>query len=238
MSEATKLKNLAAYLDLANHHPSATPQEIKTLCQTVLKYKFNSAFVNPYYVKLAKEVIGQGSKVGTVVSFPLGQDTLVSKIKLALESAGNGADELDICANVGLLKGGLEDDYSQEMKEIVKRVKDDNAEVIVKFIIETGYLTDQEIKKASLLVLDSGADFVKTCSGMGPRGASVKDIQLIREAVGQKIKVKAAGGIETRAQAIQLIEAGADRLGTSHAVEIVEGRNPAPEHSSGLRIKE
>ena len=109
------------------------------------------------------------------------------------------------------------------MNQLTTAAKTITPQIIVKFIIETGYLTPNEIKRAALTVLQSGADFVKTCSGMGPRGATLEDVKLIRQAVGSQIKIKVAGGIATHAQALAFIQAGADRIGTSKAVEIVLG---------------
>ena len=212
--------NLASYLDLANHHADATPQQIEELCQNVLKYKFNAAFVNPLYVPLATRHVPR-AKVGTVISFPLGQDILDIKLAAAKLAATQGADELDISANVALFKTGSWSSAQTEMTQLVTAAKAVNSHIIVKFIIETGYLTPDEIKRAALTVLQSGADFVKTCSGMGPRGATLEDVKLIRQAIGNKIKLKVAGGICTYKQALSFIAAGADRIGTSKAIEIV-----------------
>lgn len=130
----------AAYLDLANHHANATPEDIKTLCANVLEYGFNSAFVNPYYITVAKETLAGKGKVGTAFSFPLGQDTQANKLAATKECIALGADELDIVPNNGLLlsdKGfGI---YRQELKEIVDTAKSASPDVIVKFIIETGF---------------------------------------------------------------------------------------------------
>lgn len=211
---------LSSYLDLANHHADATPDQIKQLCANVIKYKFNAAFVNPLYVPFAKSL---GVKVGTVISFPLGQDALDIKLAAAKKAAADGADELDISANVALFKTAYWDQAAAEMTQLVTAAKAVNSHIIIKFIIETGYLTSNEIKQASVCVLNAGADFVKTCSGMGPRGATREDVRLIRQAVGNKIKLKVAGGIATHAQALAFIQAGTDRIGTSKAVEIVLG---------------
>jgi deoxyribose-phosphate aldolase len=224
------LKNLAQYLDLANHHPEATPEDIKLVCEKVKKYGFHTAFVNGCYVSLAREILGEEGKVGTVVSFPLGQDSQDAKVVAAIDAAKNGADELDVCMNVGLFKAGEKEKVQKEMEAIVTAAKGIKKSVIVKFIIETGLLNDEEIKEASLLVLASGADFVKTNSGLGPRGASLDDIRLIKEAVNGKIKIKAAGGIDTREEALAFIEAGVDRIGTSHAVEIIEDTKDGEKH--------
>lgn len=224
-------KTLAGYLDLANHHPETTPQEVKDLCQKVKKYGFHSAFVNSCYVVLAKTELEGIGKVGTVISFPLGQDSRDVKVVAAMEAAKNGADELDVSMNVGLFKAGEKETVLGEMKAIIEAARAINKKIIVKFIIETGLLTSEEIKTASLLVLESGADFVKTCSGLGPRGASLEDIKIIKEAVGDKIKIKAAGGIDTLEEAESFITAGVSRIGTSHAVEIVNGVNKGHEQN-------
>jgi deoxyribose-phosphate aldolase len=216
-------QKLATHLDLANHHPDATPEDIKKLCQSVLKHGFNSAFVNPYFVKLAREQIGEKGKVGTVVGFPIGQDTKAVKAVGAIDAAKNGADELDISMNVGLFKAGDDQAVFTEMQAVIEAAKSYQKTVLVKFIIETGFLTDDEIKKASELVLKSGADFVKTCSGWGPRGAKIKDVELIKSAIGDRVKIKVAGGIHTYQKAIAFLEEGANRIGTSKAIEIVSG---------------
>jgi deoxyribose-phosphate aldolase len=224
------VNNLAQYLDLANHHPEATPEDIKEVCEKVKKYGFHTAFVNGCYVPLAREILGEEGKVGTVISFPLGQDSQDAKVVAAIDAAKNGADELDVSMNVGLFKAGEKELVRKEMEAIVLAAKGIKKTVIVKFIIETGLLSDEEIKEASLLVLSSGADFVKTNSGLGPRGASLEDIRLIKEVVGGQIKIKAAGGIDTQKEAMAFIEAGVNRIGTSHAVEIIEDINNGEKH--------
>jgi len=214
-------ERLASYLDLANHHQDATPGDIKDLCRKVKKYRFHSAFVNACYLSLARELLGEGT-VGTVVSFPLGQDTREAKILAGLDAVHKGVDELDISMNVGLFKAGQTQLVLEEMKAIVEAIKAVRRRVLIKFIIETGHLTSDEIKKAAQLVLQTGADFIKTNSGWGPRGAKLKDVKLIRAAIGDKIKIKVAGGIDTLDEAIGFIEAGVDRIGTSKAVEIIK----------------
>lgn len=214
-------QTLANYLDFANHHQDATPKNIKELCQKVKKYGFHSAFVNPFYVSLAKEILGDGI-VGTVIDFPLGQETKEIKILASIDAVKKGADELDVAMNVGLFKAGKHEQVLKEMQAVVDAVRNIRRAVIVKFIIETSLLTSKEIKKTSQLVLKSGADFVKANSGWGRRGSSLKDVDLIREAVGDKLKIKVAGDIDTYREAISFINRGADRIGTSKAVRIIE----------------
>lgn len=219
------VNNLAHYLDLANHHPDATSEQIRELCQKVKQYGFNAAFVNPCFVSFARSELQGRAKVGTVVSFPLGQDQTDIKVLTAVEAVRHGADELDVSMNVGWFKSGQHRQVLTEMEAVVTAAKSLPQKPLVKFIIEAGYLNNQEIKQASRLVLQAGADFVKTCSGMGPRGARLADVKIIRQAVGNKIRVKVAGGITNLKQARAFIEAGADRIGTSQAVEIITQAN-------------
>jgi len=214
-------RTLAKYLDFANHHQDATLKQIKELCLLVRKYGFHSAFVNPCYLKEAKGYLNSKASLGTVISFPLGQETKDIKLLSVIEAVNKGADELDVSMNVGLFKAKKYDDCFKEMQEIVNMAKLRKPTVLVKFIIETGLLTDKEIQKASLLVLNSGADFVKTCSGMGPRGANLEDVDLIRKVVKDKIKIKVAGGIHTLEEVGSFIKKGVNRIGTSQAVKII-----------------
>ncbi len=215
------MENLNTYLDLANHHQNATEEDVRTVCQNVVRYKLNAAFVNPHYVELARELLGGNGKVGTVVSFPLGQETLALKQASARAALTSGVDELDISLNVAYIKEGKWQESLLEMKTIVQAVREISSGKIVKFIPETGFLTSDEIKKVAELILESGADFFKTTSGMGPRGATIEDVRTVREAVGEKLKIKVAGGIDSFAEAVAFIEAGANRIGSSKAVEII-----------------
>lgn len=215
---------LASHLDLANHHADATPEDIRALCANVVKYGFNAAFVNPCYVSFARRVLAKQAKVGTVISFPLGQDMLDTKIFALRDAIKLGADELDIAPNNGLLlsEGGF-GQYREELLTMVQAARTERQDIIVKFIIETGFLEEILIKRAAEAILASGADFVKICSGMGPRGASLEDVKLVREAIGNApIKIKVAGGIDTIEEVRSFLAAGAQRIGTSKAVEIVE----------------
>lgn len=233
---------IASHLDLANHHPDATPEDIKNVCQKVLTYGFNGGFVNPCYIALARVELGDRAKVGTAFSFPLGQDTLDMKLFAAREAIRLGADELDVVPNNGLLltETGF-GQYRDELKAIVEAARGARVDIVVKFIIETGLFlieettasTDEKdrgeflIKRAAEAILASGADFVKICSGMGKRGASLNDVRLVKEAIGNApIKIKVAGGIDTIEEAQAFLDAGAHRIGTSKAVEIMEQITP------------
>jgi deoxyribose-phosphate aldolase len=238
---------LAQYLDFANHRADATPADIEKLCKNVLEYGFHAAFVNAAYITLAKKLLGGKARVGTVVSFPLGQDTIASKVAAVNEAVTLGADELDVVPNIGIFLAGDINAFTDEMKTIVDgarmarlpapasppakpgeaaRDRRDGGQVgravIVKFILDPGYMnTSEQMKQAALAIQQSGADFVKIGSGMGPRGPSVEDVATVRAAVGPAMNIKVAGGIDTYQEAKAFIDAGASRIGTSHAVEIV-----------------
>lgn len=214
---------LARYLDYANHKPTATHADIRKLCKDVLKYGFNSAFVNQNHVSYARKLLGRKAKVGTIISFPLGEDLLDAKLVAVKDSLKAGADELDTVPNIELFKEKRYKEFLKEMKTIVKAAKKWKKNCIVKFIVETGYLNNKEIAKFADLIVRSGADFVKICSGMGPRSPTVKDIQIVNRVVNGRCRIKAAGGISTFSKAISFIKAGANRLGTSHAVKIIKG---------------
>ncbi|MFZ5845333.1 MAG: deoxyribose-phosphate aldolase [Patescibacteria group bacterium] len=222
------IPNLASFLDFANHHANATPEEIKQLCRGVLEHGFNSAFVNPVYVPLAHELLAGRAKVGAAISFPLGGETRSTKVASCLEAVRSGADELDVVPNLALLLGDSSGQaFLEELREIVEAVKQTKGGTIVKFILETGYLTPEQIKLGAKMVADAGADFVKFTTGMGPRGASLADLALVKEAVAGRVKIKVSGGIDTYEEAEAFINAGANRIGTSHAIEIIK-EVPAP----------
>jgi len=224
-------------LDFANHRADATEEDIHILCKTVLSYQFNSAFVNPIHVKLARGLIGDKAKVGTVISFPLGQDETDIKIHAIREAVQNGADELDIVPDISRLKEKKADLFEQELIDLTASARFMRKNIVVKFIIETGlflpehFLTlkspdinegREQIVIAVRAIERSGADFVKICSGMGSRGVSEDDVLFIRSLVKPGMKIKGAGGIHTKEKALNLIKAGANRLGTSHAPQIID----------------
>jgi deoxyribose-phosphate aldolase len=224
-------------LDYANHRADATEEDIRMLCKAVLTYKFNSAFVNPVHVKLARSCVGDKAKVGTVVSFPLGQDKRDIKIHSIREVIRDGADELDIVPDISHIKEGKPDLFEQELVDLTDQARSMRKNIVVKFIIETGLflpehfltLNTPEIEEgraqiilAALAIERSGADFIKICSGMGKRGVSVDDVTFIRTVVAPDMKIKGAGGIDTKQEVLDLLKAGANRFGTSHAPAIME----------------
>jgi deoxyribose-phosphate aldolase len=212
----------AQYLDFANHHAAATPADIEKLCKNVLEYGFHAAFVNAAYIPLAKKLVDGNAKVGTVVSFPLGQDTIASKVAAVNEAVQLGADELDVVPNIGTFLAGDTSAFVSDMKTIVEGARMVGRPVVVKFILDPGYMnTEDQMKQAAQAIQQSGADFVKIGSGMGPRNPSVADVHTVRAAVGPTMNIKVAGGIDTYEEAKAFIDAGASRIGTSHAIEII-----------------
>ena len=213
---------IAKYIDHTNLKPYATREDIIKLCEEAKKYGFYAVCVNPYRVKLAKEQLkGTDIKVASVIGFPLGATPTEVKVFEAKRALEDGADELDMVINIGALKDKDYDYVKKEIEEVVKVAHERGA--VVKVIIETCYLTDEEKEIACRLAMEAGADFVKTSTGFGTRGATVEDVRLMRRVVGDKLGVKAAGGIRTYEQALEMIKAGANRIGTSSGVKIVEG---------------
>jgi deoxyribose-phosphate aldolase len=214
------------HLDFANHHPNAAAADIKHICDKVSEFGFNAAFMNPSWVEYARRTLGFTGRIGTIVAFSLGQDTLDIKVAAAKRYAENGANELDVMLNVTFIKTSQWDKCSLEMQTLIHEVKPYFPEMIIKFVPECGYLTPEEIKKVAELMVEAKADFFKTCTGMGPRGATLEDVRYIKEAVGDALKIKVAGGVDTRQEAEDYLNAGAVRMGTSHALEIIGAGQP------------
>jgi len=212
-------EELAKHIEHTLLKSNATEEDIKRLCEEAKKYGFYGVCVNPYYVRLAKDFLKETDiKVVTVVGFPLGAtftEVKVHEAKLAIE---NGADEIDMVMNISAFKSGRYADVEEDIRAVVDAVKP----VPVKVIIETCYLTDEEKIKAAEIALNAGAAFVKTSTGFGPEGARLEDIKLLKDKFGERIKIKAAGGIRDAKTAIAMIKAGAERIGTSTGVKIIE----------------
>jgi deoxyribose-phosphate aldolase len=200
--------------------PEVTKEQIRKLCEEGKKYGFTSVCVNPVWVSLCVELLKESPvKVCTVSGFPLGANKPEIKAKEAEIAVREGADEIDMVANIGALKSG---DFKLVEKDIraVRNAMGD--EKILKVIIETAVLTDEEKIKATEIVMDCGGDFVKTSTGFGYSGATVEDVKLLKGVVGDRIRIKASGGIRDYATALELIQVGANRIGTSSGVKIVE----------------
>lgn len=206
------------YIDHTNLKSTATVEDIKKLCDEAIEYGFYSVCVNPTFVPLCKDLLtGSDVKVCTVIGFPLGATTTQTKVSETKETLMMGCDEFDMVINVGMLKSGKDDYVYNDIYEVVKAAKGK----VVKVIIETGLLTDEEKVKACRLATEAGAHFVKTCTGMTEGKALVEDIKLMKKNISKDVMVKASGGIRTSEDAIKLIEAGSDRIGTSRSISIV-----------------
>ena len=212
-------KKLAKMMDHTILKATATPEQVKKICEEALQITAASVCVNPTNVSLVKEMLsGSDVKVCTVIGFPLGANTSETKAFETRDALAKGAEEVDMVINVGALLGG----DTQTVYEDIKAVVDAAAGTLVKVIIETCYLNDEQKKLACELSMKAGAQFVKTSTGFGTAGANPHDVALMRETVGDKMQVKASGGIRNYPDAIAVVEAGADRLGVSASIAILE----------------
>jgi deoxyribose-phosphate aldolase len=215
-------EELASLIDSTLVKATATKSEIEKLCQEADEHRFRCAVVNPVYVKSAAAFLKDSNvKVCSTVGFPFGISLPETKAFEALKAIEDGAEELDMVINLSALKSGDYDTVKRDIAAVVD-VKRLSKRIIVKTIIETAYLTNEEKIIACKLVKEAGADFVKTSTGLFGGGATVEDVKLMRKTVGVDMGVKAAGGIRTYADAIAMIEAGANRIGTSTAVQIIK----------------
>lgn len=211
--------SLASIIDHTLLKPEATSDQIDTLCHEALTYRFASVCVNPAWVaQCAERLRGSRVRVCTVVGFPLGATTTAVKATETEDAVQNGAAEIDVVLNIGWLKSGLFERVKADIAEVVRTA---GASVPVKVILETGLLTDEEKKTACRISREAGAAFVKTSTGFAGCGATVRDIRLMREAVGPRMGVKASGGIRDYDTAIAMVHAGATRIGSSSSVAII-----------------
>ena len=216
----TPHKNIAEKIDHTLLRPDAIKSEISTLCEEAKQYNFASVCVNPFYVQQCYEILKSSKvKVCTVIGFPLGANTTETKKSEAEQAVKNGAREIDMVINIGMLKSGNYEYVFNEISEIVAIAKKN--ESICKVILETCLLTDVEKVKACLLCKGAGVDFVKTSTGFSSGGATANDVALMKFVVGNSIGVKASGGIRSKKDAEAMIASGADRIGTSSGVKIV-----------------
>lgn|SRR5690554_4544377 len=221
------ITGLAKMIDHTLLKPEATYSEIEKLCQEAEEYHFASVCINPVHVRLAAKLLLKSDvKVCTVIGFPLGAGTPVTKMVEVRDAIANGATEVDMVINIGALKSGDYDLFSRDIKAVVDAAA---GQALTKVIIETCLLNEEEKVKACLLAKNAGADFVKTSTGFSKGGATLEDVELMRKTVGAEIGVKASGGIRDRRTAEQMVKAGANRLGTSSSVAIVKGTNAPPE---------
>lgn len=216
-------EQLAKMIDHTLLKPSDTEGKIKRLCEEAIAYGFGAVCVNPYYVPLVSELLKDtGIKVCAVVGFPLGATLPEVKAHEARIVVEKGAQEVDMVMNIGAMRSRDYEAVKRDIEGVVRAVREVGGE-LVKVILETGYLTDDEKVRACELAMEAGADYVKTSTGFGPMGALPEDVRLMRKVVGDKMGIKAAGGIGNFMDALRLIEAGADRIGASAGVGILEG---------------
>ena len=209
----------AEYIDYTNLKADATIDDIKNLCNDAIKYHFASVCVNPCYVSLAKELLdGTTVNVGTVVGFPLGANTIRTKEMEALIAVEDGADEIDMVINIGALKNGDYDYVRNEIEDIMAAVDGK----VLKVIIETCYLTDEEIGKITEICNDTYVNFIKTSTGYGTRGVSLDDIDIINAHKNDILEIKANGGIRSIDMVDALIQKGVTRIGVSN-IDFLKG---------------
>lgn len=218
-----KVNELASKIDLTLLKPDATIDDIEDLCKKAIKYNFWSVCINPWFVKFVSEKLKKYNiRTCTVIGFPLGATTASTKLFEACEALTNGANEIDMVMNISAFKSKKYEYVKNEIKDIVEEAKIKKPDSIIKVIIETCLLTNEEKNIACNIIISAGADFVKTSTGFSKSGATIEDIKLLKKIINGKAKIKASGGIKTLKQTLDMIEAGADRIGTSHGIEIIE----------------
>ena len=215
------INNILAKCDHTLLGQTATWQDIKAICDDGMKYHTASVCIPPSFVKRAKEYVGDNLAICTVIGFPNGYNTTAVKEFETIDALNNGADEIDMVINIGELKAGNYDYVLEEIKTLKKAC----GNKILKVIIETCLLTDEEKIKMCHLVTEAGADYIKTSTGFSTAGATFKDIALFAENIGPNVKMKAAGGISSIADAEEFVRLGASRLGTSRIVKIVKAQD-------------
>ncbi|MGL5350292.1 MAG: deoxyribose-phosphate aldolase [Cetobacterium sp.] len=215
------VKQISQMIDHTQLKAFAEKKDFEKLCSEAKEYGFKMVAINPYPTKLCSELLkGTGVNVGAAIAFPLGQTTIEDKLNETLQAIKNGADEIDYVINIGKLKEKDYDYMELEMKGIVEICRKNN--VISKVIFENCYLTKDEITKMSEIAFKVEPDFIKTSTGFGTGGALVEDVKLMKSVVKDKIKVKAAGGIRDLKTFMEMVEAGAERIGTSSGISIIK----------------
>jgi deoxyribose-phosphate aldolase len=217
-------KKLAGCIDHTDLRANASEKDIVRLCEEAKAFAFKAAVVAPHYVSLASAgLAGSDVRLCSVVSFPLGSQTPAMKAAEAEELLDNGVNEIDMVMNVGAFLSGRFRIVEDEIRWLAEICGDHSA--VLKVIIETAYLNRVGIENATALVADCGADFVKTCSGFAPSGATLGAVRTMKKTAGERLQIKAAGGIRTRESALRLILAGASRLGCSASIDVVTLEN-------------
>jgi deoxyribose-phosphate aldolase len=218
LEDKMELQKILRSVDHTLLTQNATWAEIKQICDDAMKYGTASVCIPASYVKRAKEYVGDKMAVCTVIGFPNGYATTATKVFETRDAIQNGADEIDMVINIGWVKDGL---YDLQLDEI-KQIKAACGDRILKVIIETCLLTDEEKIKMCEVVTESGADFIKTSTGFSTAGATFEDVELFAKHIGPKVRIKAAGGIKTLDDAERFLSLGASRLGTSRIIKIIK----------------
>lgn len=214
------IKSIESYIDHTILKSDASLNDISTLCREAIENNFASVCINPCFVPMAKSLLKESDvKVCTVIGFPLGATTSKSKAFEAKEAIENGASEIDMVINIGMLKSGDLEYVKNDIKCVAKEC---TGKAILKVIIETALLTNEEKISVCNISKEAGADFVKTSTGFSTGGATVEDVMLMKSVVGDKLKVKASGGVRTYEDAEKMIKVGADRIGTSKSINILQ----------------
>lgn len=212
---------LANYFDHTLLKAFAVPEDFKLLCDESTEHGFKMVAINSYPCAICKEFLKESPvHVGAAIAFPLGQTTIAAKVAETKDAIANGADEIDYVINVGEMKNGNYAYIEDEMRQIVEICRAHN--VISKVIFENCYLTRDEIKALCAIAIKVLPDFIKTSTGFGPSGATVEDVMLMKSIVGEQVQVKAAGGIRDLDTCLQMIAAGAQRIGTSSSLKILQ----------------
>ena len=213
------IKNILSKCDHTLLLQTSTWEQIKKICDDGMKYETASVCIPPSYVQQAKAYVGDKLQICTVIGFPNGYNTTAVKVFETKDAIARGADEIDMVINIGMLKDGLDKELCEEIREIKAACGDK----ILKVIIETCLLTEDEKLRMCKIVTEAGADYIKTSTGFSTAGATLEDVRLMRANVGEKVLVKAAGGISGLQDAQDFLDAGASRLGTSRVVKAVQG---------------
>lgn len=212
-------QEILSHIDHTLLKPFSTWEQIAEICNDAIENKTASVCIPPSFVKPVKEAYGDKLTICTVIGFPLGYNTTATKVFETKEAVKEGAAEIDMVINIGALKDGKYDFVQNEIEEIKKAVGDN----ILKVIVETCFLTEEEKIKICELVTAAGADFIKTSTGFGTAGATREDIRLFKEHIGPNVKMKAAGGVKTKEDLVDFLELGCERIGTSSAVSMLKG---------------
>ncbi len=209
------------YIDHTLLKPDSTQENIRKLCNEAEKYKFASVCVHPHYVSFAHQCLKHTKvKICTVIGFPLGQNTTITKVFEAKNAIENGADEIDMVINVSWLK----DKTYEKLKDEIYSLKNAIGQHVLKVIIEISLLNKEDIVQISQIISDSGADFIKTSTGFGAHGATFEAVEIMKANISKNVQIKASGGIRDYETAQRYIELGVGRLGTSSGIEIIQGK--------------